>query len=356
MNKKIGILVMCATAVFAACASNKTAPSNSDVPQTAAPFEPAKSVKPGDESGVRVEAAETILRDWQGRAARSPAIPQWIADIQLNRFANAARFLSEPEDAVTNSVYRGLTTQWTDLRGAQMRADAQFAREIAKELQTSINVYLAGSASSGVAGATKEAIREITQTKSEVELSGARLVQEFWQEADEKDPVSGSTTRYTILYRLYSFNREDWAQITAGYVQKVIDQLPRRLQPDDQAALEMTQAMYNDARHPIEMDKQQREQQLDAEQKMVDAQINLMPAEQRRAAQAELARIHADTATTLGQQRADASVRRTEAVAASSAEEAAYASGNPVLQSAASTTAADAPVIKAAKLAARLVL
>jgi hypothetical protein len=287
-----------------------------------------------------------------GRAARAPSIPKWIEDIQFNRFDAAAESLGET--GIGNSIFRGLTTSGPDVRGAQMRADAEFARTIAKELQQSINVHLASSASGGINEATKEAIGEITQINSEVEMSGARVVKEFWQNVEDKDPSNGRITKSTLLYRFYAFNRDDWAAITGGYVQKILDQLPLRLQPDEEQVRTMLQNMLNDARRPIELNQQQLEQQLEAQQKMIDAQIGLMPAEQRAAAKQELARINSQTAIALGEQRADASVQRAEASAAASAEQAAYASGNSVLTAAASTTAADAVLVNAARLAAKI--
>jgi hypothetical protein len=364
--KNVLAVLVCAAALFAACASNPAAPAGGKEPQGKAELR--------DESGVTIAAVETKILDWQGRTARAAAIPQWIADIQLNKFDNAARELSETD--IGNSIYRGLTISGPDLRGAQMRADLNFARTIARELQQSINVFLASS-SNGMPQATTEAMKELTQTKSQVELSGARQIAEFWQVAESADPANGRKTRETVLYRLYGFKREDWAAITGGYVQKILDQLPARQRPEEKDVANMLAAMLGDARHPVELSQRERELQVAAQDRMVNAQIDQMPAEQRRAAQLELAKLYADTSVTLNQQNNERAVtlneqnnqgmtQRTQAVAQSAAEQvnavsqsnaerAAYASGSPVLQTAAATTAADKPLVDAAKLAARII-
>ena len=336
--------ILCGIAVLvlllAGCASSPSAPA------------PVQTLQPTNESNVRVAAQEMVIEDWKGRAARAPSIPQWIEDIQLNRFDDAANFLQEQD--VGNSIYRSLTISGPDLRGAEMRADASFARTIARELQQSINSFLASSANS-MSGPTTEAIKDVTQTKSEVEISGARIVNDFWQNVIDTDSLSGRKTRETLYYRMYAFQRQDWAAITGGYVQKVLDQLPQRLRPEEKDVTDMLQNMLNDARHPTVMSQKEKEAELDAQQRMIDAQINLMPAQQRDAAKLELAKINSETAITLGQQRADASVARVDAAAAANSEQAAYASGNPVLKSAAATTSADQTLVNAAKLAARII-
>jgi hypothetical protein len=358
---------VCAAALVAACASNAAGPA----PGAA---QPGTSREMENESGVTIAAIKTKILDWQGRTARAPAIPQWIADIQLNRFDNAAGELSEQD--IGSSIYRGLTISGPDLRGAQMRTDLNFARTIARELQQSINVFLASS-SNGMPQGTTEAMKELTQTKSQVELSGARQVAEFWQTVESEDPTNGRKTRETILYRMYGFKREDWAAITGGFVQKILDQLPARQRPEEKDVADMLAAMLGDARHPVELSQKEKEMQLAAQDRMVNAQIDLMPAEQRRAAQMELAKLYADTSVTLNRQNSERAItlneqnnqaltQRTQAVAQSAAEQvnavsqsnaerAAYSSGSPVLQTAAATTAADKPLVDAAKVAARII-
>ena len=341
--KKI-IIFTTVVLILSACSSNQ--------PVAVSPAADAGRVEAAAESNVQVQARQAIIEDWKGRLAQAPSIPQWITDIQLNRFDDAANFLREGD--VGNSIFRGLTTTGPDLRGAEMRADAAFARTIARELQQSINSYLASSANS-MDGPTTEAIKDISQVKSEVQISGARIVNDHWQNVIDVDPASGARTRQTVLYRFYAFQRADWAAITGGYVQTVLNQLPQRLRPEEKDVTDMLQNMLTDARHPIVMSQQEREAELEAQQKMIDAQVNIAPAQQRDAARIELAKINSETAITLGQQRADASVARADAYNASNAEEMAYASGSPILRSAAATTIADRELVNAARLAARII-
>ena len=77
---------------------------------------------------------------------------------------------------------------------------------------------------------------------------------------------------------------------------------------------------------------------------MIDAQINLMPAQQRAAAATELAQIQAETERTNVQVKSDAQTER-----------AAYASQNPAVRAAANTTVVDAPVVYARRLVTGLV-
>jgi len=340
MCRKIFYVIAALVMALSFCASNKPAVAV-----------PEQSAKPTSESNTKVQANETKIIDWMGRTASAPAVPSWIVEAACNNYDNAAERLGRPTGT---NIYRGVIITGPDLRGAQMRADAEFARTIAKELHESINVFLASSTSQSMNDASREAIQERLQTRSEVEISGAKRAAEFWQNVVETDSVSGKQTRQTVLYRLYEFDRQDWAAITGGYVQKILDKLPQRMRPDEREVTNMLQNMLNDARHPIEMSQQERVAQLDAQQRMLDAQINLMPAQQRDAAKIELAKINSETAITLGQQRADASVARTDAIAASNAEQAAYASGSPILRTAASVTVDDAAIIDAARLAARI--
>ena len=308
------------------------------------------------ETNVSVRALQTTIVDWRGRAANAPSIPAWIQDVALDNFDEAARKQGQQAGGQGAAIYRGFIITGPDLRGAEMRSDANFARVIAKELQTNVNTYLASSANS-MSGPTTEAIKEITQTRSEVTISGARIVSEFWQTADVTE--NNRTTRETILYRLYRFDANDWAAITGGYVQRVLNQLPQRLQPEQRDVMEMLQHTLNQARAHEGLTLQERQNQLDAQQRMIDAQIALMPAQQRdatdiqltqarNAAAVELANIHAETDRTVG-------VAAARAQTASQAERAAYASQSPVLRAAASTTTADAALVDAARLALRMI-
>jgi len=352
MCKRIFYVIAALAMVISGCASNK---SGAATPEQKAKL-PAvavaeQTVKPTSEGNILVKANETVIIDWMGRIANAPSRPSWIVEAVCHNYDNAAERLGR---STGTNIYRGVEMKGPDLRGAQMRADAEFARTIANELYVSIKSYLASSDSSSMNDATSGAINSAVDTRSEVEISGAKRVAEFWQNVVETDSVSGKQTRWTIVYRLYEFDKQDWAAITGGYVQKVLNQIPQRQRPNEREVANMLQNMLNDARHPIEMSQQERVAQLEAQKRMLDAQINLMPAQQRDAARIELAKINSETAITMGKQRADASVARTDAVAASNAERAAYASGNPILRTAASVVPADAAIIDAAQLAARI--
>ena len=350
MKKVVLLLATVAVLLAAGCASGAS---------TAASAEPAPFVQQAasqSEINVSVGALRTTIVDWRGRAANAAPIPEWIQDVALDNFDGAARKLGQQAGGQGAAIYRGFIITGPDLRGAEMRSDANFARVIAKELQTNVNTYLASSANS-MSGPTTEAIKEITQTKSEVTISGAQIVSEFWQVADVTD--NNRTNRETILYRFYRFAANDWAAITGGYVQKVLDQLPQRLQPEQKDVMEMLQHTLNQSRAHEGLTLQEKQNQLDAQQKMIGAQIALMPAQQRdatdiqltqarNAAAVELANINAETDRTVG-------VANARAQTASDAERAAYASQSSVLRAAASTTTADIPSVDAARMALRLI-
>ena len=346
MKKRNFFWIAATVFLVMSCASNAPAEQAVFVQQ------PATS----DETNVRVNGLQTTIVDWRGRTANAPAIPEWIQDVALDNFDGAARKQGQQTGGQGAPIYRGFIVSGPDLRGAEMRSDANFARVIAKELQTNVNTYLASSANS-MSGSTTEAIKEITQTRSEVTISGAQIIGEFWQIAEIME--NNRARRETILYRLYRFDPNDWAAITGGYVQKVLERLPQRQQPEQREVTEMLQSILNQSRAHEGLTFQEKQNALDTQQRMIDAQIALMPAQQRdatdiqlaqarSAAAVELANIQAETDRTVG-------IAMARAETASDAERAAYSSQSPVLRAAASTTVADAILVDAAKTALRLI-
>ncbi|MCL2186259.1 MAG: hypothetical protein FWB86_10460 [Treponema sp.] len=331
MKTKIFLWITAAIAVIAVagCASNSEQK----------PF--VQEAAKNSETAVRVKAIPRTIVSWQGMNAGLPAVPEWLQDAALTNYDDAARKLRLPAGGTGSPIYRYIEMTAADLRGAQMRSDANFARVIAKELQTHVNVFLANeSMSASINEPTRDAIGEITQTRSEVTISGGRIVGEHWQEFS----TEGRSGTQIILFRLYRFEANDWAAIAGGYMQKILDQLPVRQRPEEKAITEMLQYALGQSRAHEGLTLQQRQNELDAQQRMVDAQINMQPQQQRAAAAAELAKIQAETERT-----------RIQAVTARDAEIAAYSSQNQTVRSAASTTVADAPMIDAAKIALDLV-
>jgi hypothetical protein len=339
-----GTIAAIVLAGFAACAgSAKPAPArDSQAPLGPPPVQ--------GEDGAVIDADKSTIRDWQGRTAKAPAIPVWIQSVALGNYNQAGADLGQQDSGAAGApIYRGLQTIGPDLRGAQMRADMDFARTLARELQQQINVYASASTSALPYG-TQELIREMTQTKSEVTVSGARLVGEFWQTVSTRDGVTGRTRTETVLYRLYRFNPEDWANITAGYVQKVLDQLPAGNRLNERDVNGMLQDMLQNARTRDALTLEQMNRKIAAEEKVLNAQIEAGKSEtqQRIAGQQALAQIYADRDVAIAKEGTE------QAQVKADSERAAYASGDPALISAASVTPQDAVLINAAKLAARI--
>jgi predicted small secreted protein len=345
------VLAVCAIAAFtlAACATTAAAGP--------APGVPVQQPSTAAENKVDSAPSNLKLVDWMGRAMGSPDRPEWAKKaFGEDDYNAAAAALKQPDGTVQGGpIYRAFTIDGPDLRGAQMMMDAEFARKIAKELQEKVNTYMAASDTTGctMSEATKSAIKEITQTESHVTFSGAKIVREFWQTAQNTE----TKMRYTILYRLYQFESRSWAAIAGGYLQNVLDTLNEKsphLSPAESEVNNMLAYTLNQSRMTEALPYEEKKMQLANQERMAKAQADLAPAQQRDAAKAELARINSETAIKLGEQRAQASVARTEARAESDAEQAAYASGNPVLTAAASVTPADARAINAAKMALNL--
>jgi hypothetical protein len=65
--KKVLMILACASALFASCASGPAAPAGGKEPQSKAELR--------NESGVTVAAVETKILDWQGRTPGPPRFP-----------------------------------------------------------------------------------------------------------------------------------------------------------------------------------------------------------------------------------------------------------------------------------------
>lgn len=306
-----------------------------------------QGVKPQSESGTVIAAQKTYIRDWQGRNLNEPAIPLWLGPATRGDYS---QYQSAFYVANGSEIYRNSEAIGADVRAATMRADMAYSRKIARELQQSISVYAAESARAGnISEATAQAIQERTSTESHVDITGHQKKTEFWQLLETEDASTGQMTKNYIVYQIYAINPAAWTQTTAKYVREVIGELPMELSIEAQEVNEMMSTMINDARFPQVLNQEQAKAQVEAQKKMVDAQISLMPAEQKAAAQAELIKIVQQGATDRTQIVADSRTARVQAVA--DAHETAYLSGNPVYTAAASTTAADADWVNAMALA-----
>ena len=334
---KIGVLLSMVVAVLLVLGCASGAP-----PVAAPPAEQAVLAQQAaalSETNVTIAALPTTIVDWQGRMARAPAVPEWVQDVALENWDGAARRLGYEAGGVGAPIYRGLIISGPDLRGAQMRAGTAFAREIARELQQNIFAHLVSDANA-MSGPTREAFGEQVRVLSEVTISGARVLREFWQVVEVTE--HNRTRRETVLYRLYRFEASDWADITAGYLATVLNQLPVHQRPEQAQVMDMLQHTLNQSRAHEALSLQELQNQLEAQQRMIDAQIAQAqtPEQQRLAAQIELARIQSETEITTVQARTAAETER-----------AAFASHNPAVRAAANTTVIDAPVVLARRLA-----
>jgi len=159
---------------------------------------------------------------------------------------------------------------------------------------------------------------------------------------DVEDPLTGKTTRKVIVYQIWSIDPNAWAATTAKYIREVIGEVPANLSLEQREVTNMLTQMMDDARHPVVLSQEQARMKVEAEKRMIDAQINLLPAQQKAAADAELAKINQEALTARTTINAEQRTAQTQALAAGRVQQAAYLSRDPVLQAAASTTAADA--------------
>ena len=153
----------------------------------------------------------------------------------------------------------------------------QYARQIAKELQQSVNNYATEQSRSGaIDTATKSAIMEVTQAQSSAEITGHEKRTEFYQIIDEEDALTGKVSRKCIMYQVYVIPQTTWARTTATYLKKVLGEMPEELSMDEKAVMDMVNQMMYDARHPTVMSQQEKEQELAAaEAELEDVHVKL---------------------------------------------------------------------------------
>lgn len=337
MKKTIfGCAVISAAFLLASCGSTGNVTSNG-------------TTKPASNSGVTIAGKETTVVDWDGRTLGTEATPSWLAPAVRGDFsAYISTFRKKDSD-----VYRRSTGTGADVRTATMRADMAYARTIARELQQSINVFAAEQARAGnISDATRQAIEEVTKTQSNAEITGHQKATEYWQQVVEVDPVSGEKKSSYIVYQIYQIPANTWAQTTAKYVKEVLGGVADELTPEQDFVKGVVSEMMHDARFPTVMSQEEAKQRAETNKQMADVQASLAPAQQKAAAEQELARIMQEGKTERTKIAADTSVKKAEIEA--DATKAAYLSGNPVYQSAASVTAADKEWADAEALAAAI--
>lgn len=299
-------------------------------------------------SGVEIAGVTTVV-DWDGRSIGAEAIPAWLASAKRGDYSTYISAFKKKD----SDVYRNSTGYGADVRSATMRADMAYARAIARELQQSINVYAAEQARAGnLNDETRQAIEEVTKTQSDAQITGHQKATEFWQRTISIDPLSGEKTSQYIVYQIYQIPANTWAQTTAKYVKDVIGGVADELTPEQDFVKGLVSEMMNDARFPTVMSQEQARQSAEINKKIADAQIGLMPEQQKAAADQALAQIMQDGKTNRTKIVADSKVVQTQAVA--DASKMAYASGNPVYASAATITGADKEWADAEALAASI--
>ncbi|UTC88375.1 hypothetical protein [Treponema denticola] len=304
------------------------------------------SAKQYNESGVKVEANKTYVRDWSGRSLGTEARPEWLMEAFQNNYGKArAKFGISDNDIVKVSMVSA-----NDVRGAQMYADMNYARLVATELQRSICVTAAEKARNGdISEKTRQAIEEVTTSQSQVEISGHEKKAEFYHIVDEEDALSGKITRKCIIYQVYAIPEKTWARTSAFYLRKVLGDIPEDLSPEQEDVKDLVKTMMEDARHPTVMSQQEKAFELEAKRRMLTVQENLAPEQQKAQAKQELLKIAQEGNTERTKIKADAKTKQVEANA--DARTTAYLSGNKIVQTAAFVTPEDANRIEAEELA-----
>ena len=303
---------------------------------TVAAADSAAVKKAQDDNNTTVQANKTYIRDWTARSLGGAAIPDWLATVFLGDY----REYKEHYKIENGYVVRHSTVTAADVRGAQLRADIDYARKIAKELHQSVKRFLASRTRSGaIDKATRDAVDEVLQAQSSVEISGHEMRTEFYHIVDEEDALTGKMTRKCVLYQVYVIPEEAWARTTAAYLRNVIDAFPEELSRDEKFVADLVEQMMGDARHPTVMTQKQKEQDIELSKEMLEAQINLAPAEQKAAAKQKLVEIMQNAKTERTKIRAEAQTRQVESLG--DAQIMAAMSEDPVIQSAATVTPAD---------------
>lgn len=304
-----------------------------------------------NESGVTVKADNSRIVDWSDRTMGESSTPSWM-QMLLRKDYNGYM----EEFGIENGIIRELKFLHgtKDLRGAQARANLEYGRSLALELNQSINVYLSESLTSGnINQATRDAIGERTKQQASAQITGHQVHREFWQEIEEDDPRTGKTSRHFLLWRVYVINADAWAATTAKYIKEVIGDLPRNMTLEEQDVQDMLNKMMYDARHPVVMTQQQVEDSVRASRAMLEVElegerkkIDLMGDEMKNNRDIALAKIVQDGKTERAQIKSDT---------VGGMVDAALISGDPVLRTAASISPADAEWVRAMELATSIV-
>ena len=313
-----------------------------------------ESGKPDPSSGYSILGKETTVVDWDGRTLGAAATPEWLASANRGDFSAFIKIHKNTGQVKKeHSVFKRSTGTGADLRAATMRADMAYARNVARELQQSVNVFAAEQARAGnIDDTTRQAIEEVTQTQSNVEITGHAKVVEYWQQVIEVDPLTENKSSRYIVYQIYEIEPDTWTKTTAKYVKEVLGGVPDELTPEQDFVKDLVGQMMDDARFPTVLSQQAALQKAEAAKRMADVQVELAPAQQKAAAEQELAKIMQEGKTERTQIVADA---RTEQVQAQAdATKTAYLSGNPVYANAATVTAADQEWVEAEALAAAI--
>jgi hypothetical protein len=301
------------------------------------------------QSGMQVAGEKTIVVDWAGRTLGSDATPAWLGPAIAS-----GNFTKYQDEFNVSGNFRTSEGRGTDVRAATLRADMNYARKIVKELNQHIENYAAEKTrSGGESDPTMSAIEEVTKTKSKVDITGHEKKTEFWQCLESEDS-SGRKTKQYVVYQVYLISDAVWVQTTQKYLKEVIGDLPSNLKPEQKEVASLVQEMLADERHPVVLSQKQAEQKLEAEKRMVDVQVALAPAQQEAAAKAELAKLNQEALTERSRITSENRIAMTQAMAEGRVQEAAYLSGDPALQSAAATTAADKDLVEAMAIAASI--
>lgn len=299
------------------------------------------------ESGMTVQGTKTYLRDWTGRTLGNPAIPEWLSQVFLgNNSLYKETFKIADDDIV---MVNTLTA--ADVRGAQIRADLQFARTVVKQLQQSIITNAGQQARSGALDkATADAVAEKTWTHAEADVSGIRAQTEWYHIVDEEDSLTGKTTRKCVLYQIYVVPQNTWAIITAKYLKGVIGDLAEdNLTLDEQAVMDMVNAPISDAREPTAYSPSEKRNQLKAQQKMIQAQASVPAGQREAAAEQALMEIAKEENVTSSKNVSNADVNNVKSL--TDAQMVAANSDNPVLKSSMTVTLDDQNSIEAQQTA-----
>ena len=192
----------------------------------------------------QVQQFRTVIVDWKNRSTGVSDIPEWIQSIALDNFDEAARILGFQAGGQGAPIYRGFITRGRNLQSAGLDMDVTLVRKIENELRTSLDIFL-GSDVNHMSASQSEVIHDISQVQG-FTITGMRIIGDFWQVVDVID--GDSIARETILYRLYMFEADTWAVITAGFVENLLNGIPQHMQPGENEVMEMLRHILTQSR------------------------------------------------------------------------------------------------------------